>query len=48
MNGHPVKKAYKVALEHDLPLPIRQLLTEQQAHVISSHDYVRDNRDATK
>ena len=40
------KKAYKEALEKDLPLPVRQLLTEQQAHVISSHDYVRDHRDA--
>ena len=42
------KKAYKEALEKDLPLPIRQLLTEQQAHINSSHDYVRDHRDAAK
>ena len=42
------KKAYKDALEQDLPLPIRQLLTEQQAHVINSHNYVRDHRDALK
>ncbi len=40
------KKTYKEALEKDLPLPIRQLLAEQQAHVNSSHDYVRDHRDA--
>ena len=40
------KKAYKDALEHDLPLPIRQLLTEQQAHILTSHDYVRNHRDA--
>jgi uncharacterized protein (TIGR02284 family) len=40
------KKAYKEALEQDLPLPIRQLLTEQQSHVMSSHDYVRNHRDA--
>jgi uncharacterized protein (TIGR02284 family) len=40
------KKAYKDALEKDLPLPIRQLLSEQQAHVNNSHDYVRDHRDA--
>jgi uncharacterized protein (TIGR02284 family) len=40
------KKAYKDALEHDLPLPVRQLLTEQQAHVDSSHDYVKSHRDA--
>ncbi len=40
------KKAYKEALEQELPLPIRQLLTEQQSHVMSSHDYVRNHRDA--
>lgn len=39
------KKAYKDALEQDLPLPIRQLLTEQQAHINSSHDYVKSHRD---
>jgi uncharacterized protein (TIGR02284 family) len=39
------KKAYKDALEHDLPLPVRQLLTDQQAHVMSSHDYVKGHRD---
>jgi uncharacterized protein (TIGR02284 family) len=42
------KKAYKDALENDLPLPIRSLLTEQQAHVNNSHDYVRNHRDALK
>jgi len=40
------KKAYKEALVQELPLPIRQLLTEQQSHVMSSHDYVRNHRDA--
>jgi uncharacterized protein (TIGR02284 family) len=40
------KKAYKDALEHELPVPIRQLLSEQQAHVINAHNYVRDHRDA--
>lgn len=40
------KKAYKDALEHDLPLPLRQLLTSQQAHVMNSHDFVRNHRDA--
>ncbi len=41
------KDAYKKALEHDLPLPIRDLLTTQQAHISNSHDYVRNHRDAT-
>ena len=40
------KKAYKEALEKELPLPVRQLLTEQQAHINISHDYVKNHRDA--
>ncbi len=41
------KKVYKDALDQDLPLPLRQLLSEQNAHIMTSHDYVRDHRDAT-
>jgi uncharacterized protein (TIGR02284 family) len=40
------KKAYEDALNRDLPLPLRQLLVEQQAHVLTSHDYVLSHRDA--
>jgi uncharacterized protein (TIGR02284 family) len=40
------KDAYKKALEHDLPLPVRDLLNKQYAHVQTSHDYVRNHRDA--
>jgi uncharacterized protein (TIGR02284 family) len=40
------KKAYKDALDQDLPLPLRQLLAEQNAHIQNSHDYVRNHRDA--
>lgn len=40
------KKAYADALEQDLPLPLRQILAGQQAHVVTSHDFVRDHRDA--
>jgi uncharacterized protein (TIGR02284 family) len=32
------KKAYEDALNRDLPLPLRQLLVEQQAQVLNSHD----------
>ena len=42
------KSAYKDALEQDLPMPIRQLLSEQQAHILTSHDYVKSHRDALK
>jgi uncharacterized protein (TIGR02284 family) len=40
------KKAYKEALDKELPLPIRQLLATQQAHILTSHDYVKAHRDA--
>lgn len=40
------KKAYTDALNQELPLPVRELLAEQQAHVLASHDYVREQRDA--
>ena len=41
-------RSYKDALEHELPLPVRSLLVEQQDHVLGSHDYVRNHRDALK
>lgn len=40
------KKAYAEALDQDLPLPVRQLIADQQAHVLTSHDFVRSRRDA--
>ncbi len=42
------KDAYKDALNQDLPLPVRQLLAEQQTHVLMSHDFIRDKRNALK
>ena len=41
------KRVYADALTQELPLPLRQLLTEQNAHVLSAHNYIRDHRDAT-
>jgi uncharacterized protein (TIGR02284 family) len=41
-----VKEAYADSLDQDLPLPVRQLLAEQQAHVLTSHDFVKSHRDA--
>ncbi|MGA7156922.1 MAG: PA2169 family four-helix-bundle protein [Acidobacteriaceae bacterium] len=38
--------SYQKALQHNLPLPLRELLAEQQAHVLTSHDYVKSQRDA--
>jgi uncharacterized protein (TIGR02284 family) len=37
---------YKDALAQDLPLPIRQVLTDQQTHILTSHDFIRARRDA--
>lgn len=42
------KLTYKDALDQELPLPVRQMLTEQQAHVLTSHDFIRERRDALK
>jgi len=42
------KQAYKDALDENLPLPVRQLLTEQQTHILTSHDFIREHRDALK
>jgi uncharacterized protein (TIGR02284 family) len=40
------KEAYADALKQDLPLPVRQILAEQQAHILTSHDYVKSHRDS--
>lgn len=40
------KKVYADALSQDLPAPVRQLLVEQQSHILTSHDYVKSHRDA--
>jgi uncharacterized protein (TIGR02284 family) len=42
------KKAYQEALEKELPLPIKQLLNAQYAHIQASHDYVKAARDSRK
>ena len=46
MGEDEAKKAYADVLDQDLPLPIRQLVAEQQAHILTSHDFVRSHRDA--
>jgi uncharacterized protein (TIGR02284 family) len=42
------RDAYKDALSRELPLPVRQLLVEQQTQILTSHDYIRDERNAMK
>jgi uncharacterized protein (TIGR02284 family) len=38
------KEAYADVLKQDLPLPVRQTLAEQQAHILTAHDYVKTHR----
>jgi uncharacterized protein (TIGR02284 family) len=42
------KKAYKEALDKELPLPIHEMLSTQYAHIQRSHDSVKAARDARK
>lgn len=42
------KAAYDKALKANLPLPIHQLISEQAAHIQTSHDYVKHARDSKK
>ena len=42
------KKAYKDALDKDLPSNVRSVLAEQYAHIQKSHDYVKAARDSSK
>lgn len=41
------KEAYTDVLKQDLPLLVRQILAEQQDHILTSHEYVRSRRDET-
>lgn len=41
-------EAYGKAIETYLPLPVRQVLSTQQAHIEKSHDFVRAARDTKK
>jgi len=42
------KSAYKSALDRDLRGPIRQLLAEQQTHILMAQNYIRSLRDGLK
>lgn len=41
-------EAYGKAMEISMPLPVRQVLTAQQAHIEKSHEFVRAARDTKK
>jgi len=40
--------AYEKAMNGDLPLPVRQILSSQAAHVESSLEFIKSARDATR
>jgi uncharacterized protein (TIGR02284 family) len=42
------RDAYRTALAADLPLPIRQLLTEQHTHILIAQNFLRQQRDGQK
>ena len=42
------KKAYKEALDKELPLLVHEMLSTQYAHIQTSHDYVKAARDSRK
>jgi uncharacterized protein (TIGR02284 family) len=42
------KKSYAEALEQDLPVPVRELVAGQQAHILKAHDRVKSLRDSLK
>jgi uncharacterized protein (TIGR02284 family) len=40
--------AYSKAMDSGLPLPVRQILTTQAAHIQKSHEFVKAARDTSK
>ncbi len=40
--------AYSIAMDGNLPLPVRQILASQSAHIDSSLEFIRSARDAKK
>lgn len=45
---HGTMEAYAEALRKDLPLPVRDVLAQQAAHIVESHDCVRSAREEHK
>jgi uncharacterized protein (TIGR02284 family) len=42
------RQAYKDALNQDLPVPVRQLLVEQQTQILTTRDFIREARSELK
>jgi hypothetical protein len=42
------RNAYRDALNTDIPVPVRQLLVEQQTQILSARDFMRNARTELK
>ena len=41
-------EAYNKAIDSFMPLPVRQILTTQSAHIEQSHEFIKSARDTKK
>ena len=42
------RDAYRVALNAELPVPVRQKVVEQRTHILIAHEYLREQREGLK
>lgn len=43
-----VRDAYRMALNAELPLPVRRKIVEQRSHILIAHEYLREQREGLK
>jgi uncharacterized protein (TIGR02284 family) len=42
------RDVYRIALNVELPAPVRQKIVEQRTHILIAHDYLREQREGLK
>ena len=42
------RDAYRIALNAELPVPVRQKVVEQRTHILIAHEYLREQREGLK
>jgi uncharacterized protein (TIGR02284 family) len=42
------RDAYRMALNAELPVPVRQTVVEQRTHILIAHEYLREQREGLK
>jgi uncharacterized protein (TIGR02284 family) len=42
------RDAYRMALNVELPVPVRQKVVEQRTHILIAHEYLREQREGLK